>query len=41
MLDDGFKEELTEIIKSCPRSRQTMLFSATMTDNVSEFVTNI
>ncbi|RKP08923.1 P-loop containing nucleoside triphosphate hydrolase protein [Thamnocephalis sphaerospora] len=38
MLDDGFKEELTEIINSCPRSRQTMLFSATMTDNVDELV---
>jgi hypothetical protein len=35
MLDDGFKDELTEIVKNCPKSRQTMLFSATMTDNVS------
>lgn len=38
MLEDGFKEELEEIVRSCPRSRQTMLFSATMTDNVDELV---
>ena len=38
MLDDGFADELTEIIKSCPTSRQTMLFSATMTDSVDELV---
>jgi ATP-dependent RNA helicase DDX27 len=38
MLSDGFSEELTEIIRSCPPSRQTMLFSATMTDSVDELV---
>lgn len=38
MLSDGFADELTEIIKSCPVSRQTMLFSATMTDSVDELV---
>ncbi|KAI0932221.1 nucleolar DEAD-box protein required for synthesis of 60S ribosomal subunit [Taiwanofungus camphoratus] len=38
MLSDGFADELTEIIKSCPTSRQTMLFSATMTDSVDELV---
>ena len=38
MLSDGFADELTEIIKSCPPSRQTMLFSATMTDSVDELV---
>ena len=38
MLEDGFSDELTEIIKSCPTSRQTMLFSATMTDSVDELV---
>ncbi|KAF9453798.1 DEAD-domain-containing protein [Macrolepiota fuliginosa MF-IS2] len=38
MLSDGFADELTEIIKSCPQSRQTMLFSATMTDSVDELV---
>ena len=34
MLDDGFADELNEILTSIPRSRQTMLFSATMTDRV-------
>ncbi|KAF4617460.1 hypothetical protein D9613_006091 [Agrocybe pediades] len=38
MLSDGFADELSEIIKSCPKSRQTMLFSATMTDSVDELV---
>lgn len=38
MLEDGFHDELTEIIKSCPGSRQTMLFSATMTDSVDDLV---
>ncbi|KAF9785870.1 DEAD-domain-containing protein [Thelephora terrestris] len=38
MLEDGFADELAEIIKSCPQSRQTMLFSATMTDSVDELV---
>jgi ATP-dependent RNA helicase DDX27 len=38
MLSDGFADELTEIIKFCPTSRQTMLFSATMTDSVDELV---
>ncbi|KAI0002090.1 P-loop containing nucleoside triphosphate hydrolase protein [Russula vinacea] len=36
MLSDGFADELGEIIKACPVSRQTMLFSATMTDSVDE-----
>ncbi|KAI0307738.1 P-loop containing nucleoside triphosphate hydrolase protein [Multifurca ochricompacta] len=38
MLSDGFADELSEIIKACPLSRQTMLFSATMTDSVDELV---
>ncbi|VDB99617.1 unnamed protein product [Peniophora sp. CBMAI 1063] len=38
MLSDGFHDELTEIINACPTSRQTMLFSATMTDSVDELV---
>lgn len=38
MLEDGFSAELTEIVKACPQSRQTMLFSATMTDNVDELI---
>lgn len=38
MLEEGFSDELSEIIRACPRSRQTMLFSATMTDSVDELV---
>ncbi|KAF9972945.1 nucleolar DEAD-box protein required for synthesis of 60S ribosomal subunit [Actinomortierella ambigua] len=38
MLEDGFTAELTEIVKACPTKRQTMLFSATMTDNVDELI---
>jgi len=38
MLSDGFHDELTEIVNSCPKSRQTMLFSATMTDSVDELI---
>jgi ATP-dependent RNA helicase DDX27 len=38
MLSDGFSDELGEIIKACPVSRQTMLFSATMTDSVDELI---
>ena len=38
MLSDGFAAELQEIITACPKSRQTMLFSATMTDDVDSLV---
>lgn len=38
MLEEGFSAELDEIVKSTPKSRQTMLFSATMTDDVDELV---
>ncbi|PWZ00088.1 DEAD-domain-containing protein [Testicularia cyperi] len=39
MLEDGFADELNEIVKSCPKGgRQTMLFSATMTDDVEQLV---
>lgn len=38
MLEDGFKDELDEIVGHCPVARQTMLFSATMTDRVDELV---
>uniref|UniRef100_A0A1B6G1W7 RNA helicase n=1 Tax=Cuerna arida TaxID=1464854 RepID=A0A1B6G1W7_9HEMI len=36
MLDEYFQEQMTEIIKQCARTRQTLLFSATMTDAVSD-----
>jgi ATP-dependent RNA helicase DDX27 len=38
ILEDGFKAELEEIIKYTPVKRQTMLFSATMTDNIDELI---
>lgn len=38
LLDLGFQTELEEIVQRCPKNRQTMLFSATMTDNVDELI---
>nr|WCZ58361.1 DEAD-box ATP-dependent RNA helicase [Paratrimastix eleionoma] len=35
LLDLGFKAELEHILSQCPAQRQTMLFSATMTDDVA------
>jgi ATP-dependent RNA helicase DeaD len=34
MLSMGFLEEITEIIKRCPTERQTILFSATIPDDI-------
>ncbi|KAK3368245.1 hypothetical protein B0H63DRAFT_504228 [Podospora didyma] len=38
MLEDGFADELNEIMASLNKSRQTMLFSATMTSNVDRLI---
>ena len=38
MLEDGFADELNEILATIPKSRQTMLFSATMTDQVDKLI---
>ena len=34
LLEMGFKEEITEIVRLTPKKRQTMLFSATLSDQV-------
>lgn len=38
MLEDGFADELNEILTTIPKSRQTMLFSATMTSSVDDLI---
>jgi ATP-dependent RNA helicase DDX55/SPB4 len=38
LLDMGFKENLSGILRSLPKQRRTGLFSATMTEAVSELV---
>ena len=38
LLSMGFADEIEELIRMCPRTRQTMLFSATMTSKVEELV---
>ena len=38
MLEDGFADELNEILTTIPKSRQTMLFSATMTSSIDKLI---
>lgn len=38
MLEEGFESQLNEILATIPKSRQTMLFSATMTSSVDKLV---
>ena len=38
MLEEGFADELNEILTRIPKSRQTMLFSATMTSKVDDLI---
>ncbi|GAA6020245.1 hypothetical protein JCM10207_004384 [Rhodosporidiobolus poonsookiae] len=36
MLEEGFRDELEEIITAAPLSRQTLLFSATVTESIAQ-----
>lgn len=38
LLQLGFQEEIFEIVKACPKERQTLLFSATLTTKVDELI---
>ncbi|KAF2033956.1 ATP-dependent RNA helicase-like protein DRS1 [Setomelanomma holmii] len=38
MLEEGFESQLSEILTTIPKSRQTMLFSATMTSTVDKLI---
>lgn len=36
LLELGFQDEVNEVVKFCPKGRQTMLFSATLSENVNK-----
>ncbi|KAJ0408915.1 hypothetical protein ATCC90586_005952 [Pythium insidiosum] len=38
LLELGFTEEVTELVRMCPVARQTMLFSATLTSKVDQLI---
>ncbi|KAG6607623.1 DEAD-box ATP-dependent RNA helicase 28, partial [Cucurbita argyrosperma subsp. sororia] len=38
LLELGFSAEIRELVRFCPKRRQTMLFSATMTEEVDELI---
>ncbi|TXG56634.1 hypothetical protein EZV62_017947 [Acer yangbiense] len=39
LLELGFSAEIHELVRLCPKRRQTMLFSATMTEQVDKLIT--
>ncbi|KAK2424872.1 DEAD-box ATP-dependent RNA helicase [Trifolium repens] len=39
LLELGFSAEIQELVRLCPKKRQTMLFSATMTEEVNDLIT--
>lgn len=39
MLEQAFLEQMKEVVRSCARTRQTLLFSATMTEQVEQLAT--
>ncbi|PTX20284.1 ATP-dependent RNA helicase DbpA [Pontibacter mucosus] len=40
LLEMGFEEELDDLLRAIPRKRQTILFSATMEEDVKELIAN-
>lgn len=38
LLELGFNAEIRELVRICPKRRQTMLFSATMTEEIDELI---
>lgn len=41
MLDMGFYEDITRILRKCPKERQNLMFSATMPPKIRQFAKNI
>src|SRR3546814_18972148 len=40
MLDMGFYDDVTKIVKACPKQRQTLLFSATYAEDIRKATTS-
>ena len=39
MLEIGFKEQVLQVLQACPRQRQTLLFSATLSEAIHDLAT--
>jgi len=40
MLDMGFRDDVKKIISNCPNKKQTLLFSATISDDIAKLIEN-